>query len=317
MNATGRTTVAVVGAGTIGVGWITLFLAHGLTVRVNSRRPDAESHVAEGLRTFAPTLPGGPRDPRELARRLEFEPDVARAVSGVDVVQENAPENLPLKQELFRIIGEAAPPTALLLSSTSTLLPDLMGAEMKDSSRLVVGHPFNSPHLVPLVELVGGGQTTPETLEEAADFYRSIGKTPVELRRAVPRFVANRLQAALLQESIHLVREGVVTMEELDTVVTRSIGLRWAAVGPFEAFHLGGGEGGLRGWLSHLGPGLETAWAELGRPRMTEETVEALGAEAERLFGDRTYRRLAQDRDHKQRAVLDALDAVRAADPAG
>lgn len=307
MSGTGRCTVAVIGAGTIGLSWITLFLAHGLRVRVNSRRPHAEQIVAEGLRIFAPTLPGGGRDPHELASRLEFEPDVAHAVQEVDVVQENSSEDLPLKQELLRVIGQAAPSDALLLSSTSTLLPDDLGAEMDDFSRLVVGHPFNPPHLIPLVEVVGGQRTAPEALAEAVAFYRSVGKVPVVLRKAVPRFVANRLQSALLQESIHLVREGVVTMEELDSVVTQSIGLRWSTVGPFQAFHLGGGEGGLRRWLSHLGTGLEQSWRELGRPRMTEETINLLGVEAERAFGGKSYAQLVTERDKKQNAVLEAL----------
>ncbi|RBL84278.1 hypothetical protein DDE05_24900, partial [Streptomyces cavourensis] len=254
--------------GDIGLGWITLFLGNGLDVRVNSRRPEARSVVLRGLRTFAPTLPGGAGlDPEELLERVTFEPDVARAVADADVVQENAPEDLPLKQELFRTVGEAAPEHALLLSSTSTLLPDAMGERMKDSGRLVVGHPFNSPHIVPLVEVVGGERTDPAAVAEAVGFYRSVGRTPVVLRKPIARLVANRLQSALLRESIHLVREGVVSMEELDTVVTQSIGLRWSTIGPFHAFHLGGGEGGLRKWLGHLGTGLEESWAELGSPR--------------------------------------------------
>ncbi|WP_411074506.1 3-hydroxyacyl-CoA dehydrogenase NAD-binding domain-containing protein [Streptomyces sp. cmx-4-7] len=313
MSGTGRPTVAVIGAGTIGLGWITLFLGHGLDVRVNSRRPEARSIVLEGLCTFVPTLPGGAdSDPEEFLERVTFEPDVARAVEGADVVQENAPEDLLLKQELYGRIGEAAPAHALLLSSTSTLLPDAMGERMKDSGRLVVGHPFNSPHVVPLVEVVGGERTDPDAVAEAVDFYRSVGRTPVVLRRPIARFVANRLQSALLRESIHLVREGVVTMEELDTVVTRSIGLRWSTIGPFHAFHLGGGEGGLRKWLGHLGVGLERSWAELGSPRMTEETIDALGSEAERLFGGTGYARLCLERDLRHRAVLDALAAVEA-----
>ncbi|MEU3262985.1 3-hydroxyacyl-CoA dehydrogenase NAD-binding domain-containing protein [Streptomyces bacillaris] len=311
MSGTGRPTVAVIGAGTIGLGWITLFLGNGLDVRVNSRRPEARSVVLRGLRTFAPTLPGGAGvDPEELLERVTFEPDVARAVADADVVQENAPEDLPLKQELFRTVGEAAPEHALLLSSTSTLLPDAMGERMKDSGRLVVGHPFNSPHIVPLVEVVGGERTDPAAVAEAVGFYRSVGRTPVVLRKPIARLVANRLQSALLRESIHLVREGVVSMEELDTVVTQSIGLRWSTIGPFHAFHLGGGEGGLRKWLGHLGTGLEESWAELGSPRMTEETIDALGSEAERLFGGKGYPRLCRERDLRHRAVLDALAAV-------
>ena len=310
----GPRTVAVIGAGTIGLGWTTLFLAHGLRVRVNSRRAGAEKAVTEALGTLAPGLPGGGRDPGELAARLEFEPDLERAVRDVDVVQENVPDDLELKQELFRRIGAAAPPGALLLSSTSKLLPDDMGARMDDPGRLLVGHPLNPPHVIPLVEVVGGRRTDPDAVEACVAFYRSVGKEPVVLRKPVPRFVANRLQAALLRESIHLVQEGVVTMAELDTVVTRSLGPRWAAVGPFQAFHLGGGEGGLRRWLGVAGPGMDRAWQDLGRPRMTPETIDRLGDLAERTYGTDTYAALAAARDARQNAVLEALARVGAGD---
>ncbi|MGK5729236.1 mycothiol-dependent nitroreductase Rv2466c family protein [Streptomyces sp. URMC 124] len=304
-----RGVVAVIGAGTIGLGWIALFLGRGLRVRVNSRRPDAERVVREGLEVFAPTLPGGSAGVDVLMQRVEFEPDMARAVRGAAVVQENAPDDLALKQELFRTVERAAPAEALLLSSTSKLLPDDMGALMAGPGRVVVGHPFNPPHVVPLVEVVGGRHTPTALIDEVTAFYRGLGKTPVVVRKPVPRFVANRLQAALLRESVHLVQEGVVTMAELDAVVTHSIGLRWATVGPFEAFHLGGGEGGLRRWLSGTAPGLERAWRAPSVPALTPEAVEALGAEAERTFGT-DYAALSRARDEKQNAVLDALARI-------
>lgn len=303
---TGRT-VTVIGAGTIGLGWISLFLARGLRVRVNSRRPDAETVVREALRLHAPFLPEGSAAPEESAARLEFEPDIERAVHGVDFVQENAPENLELKQELFATVGKAAAPHTLLLSSTSTLSPDAMGSRMADSGRLVVGHPFNPPHVVPLVEVVGGERTDPEAVRQAVAFYRFLGKEPVVLRKPILAFAANRLQSALLRESVHLVKEGVVTLEELDRVVTASIGLRWATVGPFEAFHLGGGPGGLRKWLSTLGANLEQGWELLGRPTMDDDTITMLIEQAEEAFGARSYEELVQARDRKQTAVLRAL----------
>ncbi|WKK27515.1 3-hydroxyacyl-CoA dehydrogenase NAD-binding domain-containing protein [Streptomyces olivoreticuli] len=306
-EATQDRPVTVIGAGTIGLSWITLFLAHGRRVRVNSRRPDAEEVVARGVGLFAPTLPHGGADPRELMELLEFEPDVERAVRDAAVVVENAPEDLALKQELFARIGAAAPGDALFLSSSSTLLADEMSALMPDRSRLVVGHPLNPPHLVPLVEIVGGEATAPEAVAGAVAFFRSVGKTPVVLRKPITRFVANRLQSALLQESVHLVREGVVTVSELDEIVTQSVGLRWSVIGPFQAFHLGGGEGGLRQWLTRRGGGLEQSWRELGRPRMDDATIDALSSAAEEDFGDRSYAELAADRDAKQNAVLDAL----------
>ncbi len=311
MSTAPERTVVVIGAGTIGQGWIALFRAHGLRVRVNSRRAGAEGIVREALALFAPQLPGAP-EPGALAEGLEFEPDVERAVVGADVVVENAPERLALKQELFERIGKAAPSDALFLSSTSTLGPDDLGARMADPSRLVVGHPFNPPHVVPLVEVVAGERTQAGAVREAMDFYRSVGRVPVPLRKPFPAFAANRLQSALLRESIHLVREGVVTVEELDDIVTHSIGLRWSTVGPFLAFHLGGGEGGLRKWLTTLGAGLEEGWRGLGSPTMDQETVEELIGQAESAFGGRSYAELVRARDARQTAVLRALAEVAA-----
>ncbi|MEU6048575.1 3-hydroxyacyl-CoA dehydrogenase NAD-binding domain-containing protein [Streptomyces griseus] len=303
-------TVTVIGAGTIGLGWIALFLGHGLRVRVNSRREEAPAVVAEALDLFAPYLPEGTADPAEFAARLEFEPDLERAVADADVIVENAPENLELKQELFERIGKAAPAGALILSSTSTLDPDAMGARMADSSRLVVGHPFNPPHVVPLVEVVAGERTAPEAVEEAVAFFESVSRVPIVLHRPILAFAANRLQSALLRESVHLVREGVVTLEELDRVVTHSIGLRWATVGPFLAFHLGGGQGGLRKWLGTLGSGLERGWEVLGRPSMDQATIDSLIEQAEAAYGSRSYEEWVQVRDAKQTAILRSLAEV-------
>ncbi|MFE6721713.1 3-hydroxyacyl-CoA dehydrogenase NAD-binding domain-containing protein [Streptomyces albidoflavus] len=310
MTGTRQKTVTVVGAGTIGLGWIALFLGYGLRVRVNSRRAEAPRIVQEALELFAPHLPEGTEDPSTFAGRLEFEPDLERAVADADIVVENAPENLQLKQELFEAIGKAAPARALLLSSTSTLNPDDMGARMADSSRLVVGHPFNPPHVVPLVEVVGGERTAPEAIEEAVAFLSSVGRRPVVLHKPILAFAANRLQSALLRESVHLVREGVVTLEELDRVVTHSVGLRWATVGPFLAFHLGGGQGGLRKWLTTLGAGLEQGWELLGRPPMDDETIQLLIDQADQAYGDRSYEELVRERDTKQTAILRTLAGV-------
>ncbi|MEU0382529.1 MULTISPECIES: 3-hydroxyacyl-CoA dehydrogenase NAD-binding domain-containing protein [Streptomyces] len=303
-------TVTVIGAGTIGLGWIALFLGHGHRVRVNSRRAQAPRIVDEALELFAPFLPPGSADPATFSANLEFVPDLEKAVADADVIVENAPENLELKQELFERIGKAAPEDALLLSSTSTLGPDALGARMADSSRLVVGHPFNPPHVVPLVEVVAGERTSPAAVSEAVEFLTSVGRTPVVLRKPILAFAANRLQSALLRESVHLVREGVVSLEELDQVVTQSVGLRWATVGPFLAFHLGGGQGGLRKWLGTLGANLERGWEELGRPPMDEETINSLIEQAEAAYGDRSYEELVRERDTKQTAILRTLAEV-------
>lgn len=301
-------TVALIGAGTIGLSWATLFAAHDWQVRLTDPRPDLEHTVDEAVRQFATSLS---QDAGDLLRRITLVADLEAAVDGVDVVQENGPENLEFKQDLFARIEKAAPTSALLLSSTSGLMPSDMGATMSEPGRVVVGHPFNPPHVVPLVEVVPGGQTPPETAQAAADLYRSLGKVPVVLRKEIGGFVANRLQSALFRESVNLVLQGVVTPEELDQVVTESVGPRWATAGPFESYHLGGGPGGIRHLLEHLGPGMVRRWADLGKPELTPEVVEQISTATEARFADQDYATRTAERDRLQLAVLAARAAAR------
>ncbi|CAN5202819.1 3-hydroxyacyl-CoA dehydrogenase NAD-binding domain-containing protein [soil metagenome] len=297
--------VAVVGAGTIGLSWAALFAANGHQVRVTDPRPDLQEVVRAGVTELADVLPG------DLLASITTGPDLEAAVTGADVVQENGPERIELKQELFARIEAAAPPHALLLSSTSGLMPSDMGASMREPGRVVVGHPFNPPHVVPLVEVVPGAQTPPETVAAAADFYRSLGKVPVVLHKEIGGFVANRLQSAVFREAVHLVLSGVVTPEELDQVVTESVGVRWATAGPFESYHLGGGPAGIRHLLEHLGPGMVRRWKDLGQPELTEDVVELISSSTEARFADQDYADRTAARDRVQLAVLRAREQAR------
>ena len=296
--------VAVVGAGTIGLSWAALLAAQGHDVRLHDPRPDVRELLDAAVPELSAVLPG------DWAARIVVEPDLATAVTGVDVVQENGPERLELKQDLFARIESSCPAGALLLSSTSGLMPSDMAARMSDPGRLLVGHPFNPPHVVPLVEVVPGPQTPPETAQAAAAFYRSLGKVPVVLRREIGGFVANRLQSALFREAVNLVLEGVVTPEELDQVVTESVGVRWATAGPFESYHLGGGPGGIRNLLEHLGPGMQQRWRSLGQPELTPEVVELVSTATEQRFADVPYEQRTVARDRVQLAVLAARRAA-------
>ena len=309
MELSGRT-AAVVGAGTIGVSWATLFAAHGMRVRVTDPREDAEQVVQASVRQFGATLPGGPRDAEGLLALVEVT-GLEQAVDGADVVQENGPERIDLKRGLWRDVEQGAPAHALLLSSTSGLMPTDMSADMQEPGRLLVGHPFNPPHVVPLIEVVPGQRTTPEQAEAAADFYRSLGKVPVVLRKEIGGFVANRLQSALFKESVHLVLSGVVTPEELDQVVTESVGVRWATMGPFESYSLGGGPGGIRHLLEHLGPGMQRRWKDLGEPELTPEVVDRLSTATEERFAGQAYEDRVTARDEVQLAVLEARERNR------
>lgn len=304
MNDTVMKNAAVIGAGTIGLSWTALFAHHGLTVRVTDPRPDLAEAVADALATFAPHLDTTAED---LASRVQIATDVTEAVRDADVVQENGPENVEFKKDLFRQLVEEAPEHALLLSSSSAIPSTAFTGEI-DGSRVLIGHPFNPPHLIPLVEVVPGERTSEESVRRAVDFYTSLGRTPVVERKEIAGFVGNRLQNALSREAIYLVEQGVVTPEDLDKVITNSLGIRWATVGPFLGSHLGGGPGGYRHMAGHIGKSMKKMWAGLGTPSQSPEEQERLIEAVEKAYGSSTYSELAETRDRKQLAILSALE---------
>lgn len=305
-------TAAVIGAGTIGLSWATLFAAHGLTVRVTDPRPDLAEAVAEALDRNAPQLAARGLDVTGLADRVHLAADVAEAVRDADVVQENGPERVEFKQDLFATLVREAPDHALLLSSSSAIPSSAFTPELPDeaAARVLIGHPFNPPHLVPLVEVVPGERTGEDAVQDAVDFYTSVGRTPVVERKEIPGFVGNRLQNALSREAVYLVEQGVVTPEDLDKVMTNSLGLRWATVGPFLGSHLGGGPGGYRHMAEHIGASMKQMWAGLGTPSQTDEEQERLIEAVEKAYGSSTYPELTETRDRRQLAVLSALDSA-------
>ncbi|WP_342539505.1 3-hydroxyacyl-CoA dehydrogenase NAD-binding domain-containing protein [Heyndrickxia sp. FSL K6-6286] len=299
--------VTVIGAGTIGVSWTALFLAYGLTVRVNDPRPDVKEVVLNGIDQIKPTLKALGLPTEGLTNRLEIEPDLDRALQGAAVIQENGPERLEFKHELFSKIEKVVSKETLLLSSSSGIPSSEIAKGMKNPERLLIGHPFNPPHLVPLVEVVPGEYTKDQAVQDAITFYRALGKEPMVLEKEIPGFVANRLQSALFREAVNLVLEGVVSMEDLDRIVTNSIGLRWAVGGPFLTFHLGGGKGGLPAFLQHLGPNLQNGWKNLGNPNLDEANVQTLSNHAMNSYGNVPIEQLEKSRDQKQLSVLKML----------
>ena len=310
----GTPDVAVVAAGTIGISWTALFLAHGARVRVFDTRPGLKEYVDASLEQIAPTLAAIGLPTASLSDRLEITTSVEEAVHGADVIQENGPENLTIKQELLATIERAAAPDALILSSTSSMPATPMAAKLAHPERLLVGHPFNPPHLIPLVEVAPGERTSPEATQRAVDFYRQMGKHPVVIHKEIDGFVANRLQAALFREAVYLVEEGVVDVSELDEIVTSSIGPRWAGEGPFLSFHLGGGAGGLPAFFEHLGPALEGLWKELGSPTLDAATVKLVTDQAAHSFGGTPMTELEHERDRTQLAVLRAVETSNGTD---
>lgn len=300
--------VAIVGAGTIGASWAALFLAHGLDVVVSDSAADAESQTRARVAAAWPVLTElGRVSPGANPDALRFEPDLATALQGVDFVQENAPEREDFKTDLFARIDAILPPHVIVASSSSGLIMTRLQARCRHAGRFVIGHPFNPPHLIPLVEVVGGEQTSADTIDRCIAFYRQLGKHPIRLNKEVPGHIANRLQAALWREAIHLAADNVASVADIDAAVSQGPGLRWALFGPHMTFNLGGGAGGLAHFMDHLLGPVQTWWDDLGTPDVTPELqrrlIEGVNAEA----GSRSIADLVQTRDAQLTALLKVL----------
>ena len=269
--------IAVIGAGTIGASWAAYFLARGFEVAAYDPAPNGEDFARRFIDNAWPTLeklnavlPGADR------KRFSFFKDPAAAAKGAAFVQESGPEREDVKIELLAAIDAAAPPNSVIASSSSGLLISRVAAKCKHPERCVIGHPFNPPHLIPLVEVVGGSKTSPDAVRKAMNFYREIGKHPIHIKKEVRGHVANRLQMALWREAIHLVIEGVVSVADADAAIAYGPGLRWALMGPHLCFHMGGGDGGMKHYLDHLGPANQSWMDDLGTPRLDAKTQKAI-----------------------------------------
>jgi carnitine 3-dehydrogenase len=296
--------VAVVGTGVIGASWAAHFLAHGLDVTATDPSPGAEERLRSDVAAIWPTLtPAAGGSPERLA----FTSDVAAAVADADFVQENGPEREDVKHEVFAVLDTAARPDVVLASSSSGLLPSVIARGCpRHPERVVIGHPFNPPHLIPLVEVVPGEKTSEQAVEAAVAFYTAVGKKPIRLRQELPGHVANRLQAALWQEAYSLVERGVATVADIDTAIAHGPGLRWAVLGPFANQHLSGGPGGIAHVLEHLGPPTEAWWRDLGQVTLTPELVAKLVAGVDEELAGVDPAELIARRDAVLTALLDA-----------
>lgn len=271
--------VAALGGGLIGRSWTALFLAAGRDVAVFDPDPATEARVRDTVETSWPVL-------RQLGLATTDAPtgelvicdDARAAVEGASFVQESVPERVALKHDLYAAIEPALAADVVVASSASGLTLGELQPGFADPSRLVLGHPFNPPHLIPLVEVMGNERTAPGVVDAARRFYDSVGKVTIEVRREVPGHVANRLQAALWREAIHLVNEGVASVEDVDTAIAAGPGVRWAVMGPNHLFHLAGDDGGLATFIERYGESFNRWWDDLGDPRLDEETAERLVA---------------------------------------
>jgi 3-hydroxyacyl-CoA dehydrogenase len=259
--------VAVIGTGVIGASWTALFLAKGLEVSATDVAPGAEAGLKKFVDAAWPALKRLGLAPAASQSKLTFSADLAAAVKGVDFVQENGPERIDFKQKLYGELDELLPPDAIIASSSSGLtMSEIQSGARSHPERCVIGHPFNPPHLVPLVEIVGGAKTSPETIECAAAFYTALGKQVVRLNKEVPGHVANRLQAALAREVYYLVGEGVVSVADVDAALCWRPGLRWGIMGQVLLNHLGGGQGGIEHFFDQFTKPMTAWWKVLGSP---------------------------------------------------
>ncbi|MBP0445603.1 3-hydroxyacyl-CoA dehydrogenase [Roseomonas sp. SSH11] len=305
-------TVAIVGAGTIGASWAAWFRARGFAVVVTDPSAEAEGFVRDYVASAWPVLQSlGAVRPGATPEGIRFEPELRAALDGADFVQENAPEREEMKIRIFAEMDALLREEVIIASSSSGLLMSRLQSRCTHPERCVIGHPFNPPHLIPLVEVVGGDRTAPAALDRAMAFYRSIGKHPIRLNKEVPGHVANRLQAALWREAIHLVAEGVASVADVDAAVTQGPGLRWAVFGPHMTFHLGGGRGGMEHFLAHLLGPFEGFWADLGQPAMTPALQRRIVEGVEEQAEGRPVAELAESRDRRLTAILQALAAAR------
>ena len=303
--------ITCVGAGVIGGGWVAYFLARGYHVVAWDPAEDAETRLRHLVEQAWPALTelglsdgASPDDP---CANLTVEDDLAAACAQADFVQESAPEDLELKRKLLADIDAVTPSHVVISSSTSGYPMTDMQDQCAHPERTVVGHPFNPPYLIPLVEVVGGTLTSPQVVAWTSDFFRQAGKSVITMDREVPGFIANRLQEALWREALHMVAAGEATVEQIDLSITDGPGLRWPIHGPMLTFHLAGGQGGMAHMLDHFGPSLLAPWTRLKAAELTPELRDAVVDGCEREADGRTIDDLVAERDRGVIAVLRAL----------
>jgi 3-hydroxyacyl-CoA dehydrogenase len=300
--------IAIIGTGVIGASWAALFLANGLDVVATDVAPGAEAALKRFVAAAWPALQRLGLASGASQNRLSFTAALTDAVKDADLVQENGPEKIDFKKTLYRQLDELLHPSIIIASSSSGLtMSEIQSACEMHPERCVIGHPFNPPHLIPLVEIVGGAKTSEATIQRAAEFYTSIGQRTVRVNKEMPGHVANRLQAALAREVYYLVAEGVVSAADVDTALCWGPGLRWGVMGNMMLNHLGGGPGGIEHFFQQFAGPMTAWWKTLGSPVLTPEVQKKLINSVHAEVGSRTIEELEAERD----AVLLGLIELR------
>ena len=291
------THTAVLGAGVIGASWTALFLAAGRSVTVFDPAPNTETETRAAVEAAWPTLEALDLTDRGTPDALSFAKTAASAVEGAHFVQENVPEREAIKHALYAEIEPAVADDAIVSSSTSGMTLEALQAGWQDPAPLILGHPFNPPHLIPLVELTANSATGAGVLDRTEAFYNDIGKVTIRIKKSLPGHVANRLQAAVWREAVHMAVEGVASVEDIDKAMWAGPGLRWAAMGPTMLFNLGAGEGGLRAFCDHFRDTFNGWWDALGEPYLTDGVIETLVSGVSDEANGQSQKELAAQRD--------------------
>ncbi|MDB5397828.1 MAG: 3-hydroxyacyl-CoA dehydrogenase [Rhodospirillales bacterium] len=303
--------IAIIGTGVIGASWTALFLAKGLQVVATDVAPNAEAALRKFVETAWPTLERLGLSPDASQSNLKFTTDLAQAVAGADLVQENGPERIDFKKQLYGQLDELLPSDVIIASSSSGLtMSEIQSGCPLHPERCVIAHPFNPPHVIPLVEIVGGAKTSEETIRRASDFYTSIGKRTIRLNKEVPGHVANRLQAALAREVYHLVAEGVVSAADVDAALCWGPGLRWGVMGNLMLNHVGGGPGGIEHFFQQFAGPLTAWWKVLGSPVLTPDVQKMLIDSVHAEVGSRTIEQLEAERDEVLLGLIELRNKV-------
>ena len=302
-------TITIVGAGTIGASWAACFLARGYDVRVWDTADGFAGRTAAFVARVWPVMIELGLAQGAARERMTCHDTLAEALAGATFVQESGPEDAAVKTALMAKI-DALLPADVVVASSSTALPvsEFQGGAA-NPGRIVLGHPFNPPHLMPLVEVGGGRLSEAWAVDRAMDFYTAAGKAPVRLRAEIPGHLANRLQAAVYREAVYLVEQGYASVADIDRAMSGGPGLRWAFMGPHMTYHLGGGSGGIAHYFDILGASQTRRWAALGSPRFDDETKATIVAGVEEEAGGRSLDELAEARDATLLRMLKALAA--------
>jgi carnitine 3-dehydrogenase len=300
-------TLGLLGTGVIGGGWAARALHFGIDVIAADVKPEMEAWIRGAIENAEPALAKLTTAPLPPKGKLSFTTNLDEMAAKADFIQENIPEQLPLKQRILAQVSRVAPADVIIASSTSGLMPTDLQKDMMHPERLIVGHPFNPVYLLPLVELVAGEKTTQDSIEAAAVFYTYIGMHALRVRKEVPGHLTDRLQEALWREILHMVNDGVATTRELDESIIYGPGLRWAAMGTNQIYHLAGGEPGMRHMLHQFGPCLKWPWTKLEAPELTEELIDRMVEGTAEQAAGRSIRELERLRDNYLVAVQQSL----------